>query len=121
MNSELTPRTSITICFDLDGTLCDTDETIPIPERYYKATPKQHMIEIVNRFYNKGHNVVIDTARASGATCMTRFIKKYKLTQLTRNQLNKWGIKYTTLRVGKKTPADIYIDDRCLPPKIFDK
>ena len=45
-------------CFDLDGTLCNTDGN-----NYKDSTPKKERIEIVNTLYDKGHTILIDTAR----------------------------------------------------------
>ena len=45
-------------CFDLDGTLCNTDGN-----NYKDSTPKKERIEIVNTLYDQGHTILIDTAR----------------------------------------------------------
>lgn len=118
MNSVRTNK--ITICFDLDGTICETDELQPIPQRYYTATLKTNMLDVVKSFYSKGHTVIIETARGSGATGLTKYYKRWKLKQITMKQLKRWGVPYHQLRVGTKIAADIYIDDRCLPVKAFE-
>ena len=55
-------------CFDLDGTLCDTpmreDDNKP---GYLEATPIPYMIEQVNRLYDEGHRIIIQTARGRGS------------------------------------------------------
>lgn len=117
MNSELIKKT---ICFDFDGTICDTDETIPVPDRYYTSEPKPRIIEMVKRFYNKGYTVIIDTARGSTASGWTKYYKRWKLKQLTQDQLKRWGVPYHKLRVGTKIAADLYIDDKSLPVSIFE-
>ena len=33
---------------------------------------------------------------------------------LTKEQLKKWGCKYTTLRVGDKPNYDLWIDDKAV-------
>lgn len=118
MNSEPIKKT---ICFDFDGTICDTDETQPVPGRYYTSTPKARIVDIVKRFYNKGYTVVIDTARGSSATGLTKYYKRWKLKKLTQTQLKRWGVPYHKLRVGTKIAADLYIDDKSLPVSIFEK
>ena len=119
MNSE--QNNKMTVCFDLDGTICTTDETQPIPQRYYTAEVKKHMVDVVSSFYEKGHTVVIETARGSSATGLTKYYKRWKIQQQTVKQLKRWGVPYHQLRVGIKIAADIYIDDRCLPVTAFEQ
>jgi len=109
------------LCFDLDGTLCEVDETLPVPDRYYHATIKPIMRQVVKSFHNKGHTIIIDTARASSARGLNKYYIRWKLKRLTKSQLKRWDIPYHTLRVGVKFPASIYIDDRSLPPSIFER
>ena len=45
-------------CFDLDGTLCNTDGN-----NYKDSTPKKESLVIMNVFRNDGHTILIDTAR----------------------------------------------------------
>lgn len=86
-------------CFDLDGTLCNTDGN-----NYKDSTPKKERIEIVNTLYEDGHTILIDTARG----CVSG--KNYFL--FTVEQLKSWGVKFHTLRTGVKFGADIFIDDK---------
>lgn len=83
---------------DLDNTLCTTqysnyDESEPIPER----------IEYVNSLHRAGHHITIWTARgsASGQDHMG----------LTVKQLQKWGVEYDRIMLGKPS-YDVYIDDK---------
>lgn len=111
----------LTFCVDLDGTLCNTDEQQPIPERYYNSTPKHNMINVINKFYKQGHTIVIETARGSKSTGLTKYIKLWRIKQLTKRQLKEWNVMYHSLRVGVKIPADLYIDDKALPINIFER
>lgn len=113
-------RERLIICFDLDGTICTEQKKMKIPERYYKAELKQHMKSLVNELYDKGHIILIDTARSSGVSKWNVF-RRLKTYIQTRNQLSNWGIKYHKLRVGAKLPADLYVDDRALPAYMFNK
>ena len=45
-------------CFDLDGTLCNTEGN-----NYSGSRPKKDRIQIVNKLYDDGHTIIIDTAR----------------------------------------------------------
>ena len=52
-----------TICFDLDGVLCSQ-----MDGNYEDAVPHQQAISLVNKLYDKGHRIVIHTARFMGRT-----------------------------------------------------
>lgn len=88
--------------FDLDGTLCHTTGM-----EYANSTPMRRRIERVNKLYDAGHTIIIDTARGttSGAD---------QWWDLTREQLKTWGVKYHTLHLGTKPYGDIYVDDRAI-------
>ena len=95
-------------CFDLDGTLCNTDGN-----NYKESTPKKERIEIVNTLYEGGHTILIDTARG----CVSG--KNYFF--FTMEQLKSWGVKFHTLRTGVKFGADIFIDDKGIKDQRFFK
>jgi hydroxymethylpyrimidine pyrophosphatase-like HAD family hydrolase len=86
-------------CFDLDGTLCQTEKV-----DYMRAEPFQERIERVNSLYDEGHTIIIETAR--GSVSGEDWFKE------TKKQLKSWGLKYNFLRTGMKQNADIYIDDK---------
>jgi len=97
-----------TYCFDIDGTLC----TNPKNGKFYEeAQPRQDRIAKVNDLYDRGHIVIIESARGSDSG------KNWL--SFTIDQLRKWGVKYHAIRVGHKMSADIYIDDRAQPPHEF--
>lgn len=85
--------------FDLDNTLCETEGTF-----YEKAQPIQCRIEKVNKLYDSGHTIIIDTARgcASGKNWW----------YFTCDQLKEWGVKFHTLRTGVKFGGDVFVDDK---------
>lgn len=88
-------------CFDLDGTLCTQTSG-----DYESAIPFCDAIMSVNRLYDEGHTIVIDTARGSTS--------KRDWSEITRMQLQRWGLKYHQLRVGEKIHADIFVDDKAI-------
>ena len=93
-------------CFDLDNTLCNTQGN------YYEAsTPITERIEAVNKLYDEGHIIIIDTARGS--------VSGKKWWTFTVEQLNSWGLKFHTLRTGIKFPADVFVDDKGFNDKVF--
>ena len=91
--------------FDLDGTLCSEEidylDAQPIPER----------IDEVNRLYEMGHIIIIDTARGTQTNI--------DWSERTEKQLKEWGVKYNTLRTGVKFYGNFYIDDHGIPDTEF--
>lgn len=94
-------------CFDLDNTLCTWEKD----GRYEDARPFMDRISVVNRLYEQGHQILIDTARGT--------LHKKDWSAVTEAQLKKWGLKYHLLRTGVKLQADRYIDDRAINDKDF--
>lgn len=97
--------------FDLDNTLC---ETIKNPNgfwEYEKSKPLKERIKLVNRLYEEGNYIIIDTARGSGSG------KDFY--ELTKNQLNIWGLNHHELRTGVKISSDYYIDDKAINSETF--
>ncbi len=92
------PTTYKTVCFDLDGTLCNNTFG-----DYESAQPFGWAIERVNRLSREGHRVLIMTARGSATGIDWE--------PVTRDQLDRWGVLYDELHFGKPS-ADVYIDDR---------
>lgn len=86
-------------CFDLDNTLC-----ITIDGDYKNSKPIQERIDKVNKLHSEGNRIIIDTARGS-VTGIDWF-------DLTKSQLDSWGVRYDELKVGIKTYADVYVDDK---------
>ena len=97
-------------CFDLDNTLCDTKAKNGRMD-YMGAPPFMDRIVIVNKLYDDGHIIYIETGRGSGSG-----IDWYKK---TKNQLEGWGLKFHKLRTGVKFAADIFLDDKGISDKDF--
>ena len=107
-------------CFDLDHTICDTPlRPTDLKPGYLEATPIPYMVEQVNRLYDEGNKIIIQTARGRGSGI--------DWTDLTLEQLDRWGVKYHELEpMFHKPTADLFIDDKginveawkkTLPPK----
>ena len=90
---------SLIYCFDLDNTLCNTDGNY-----YENSTPIQSRIDVVNKLYDEGNTIIIDTARG----CVSGKNWWY----FTVEQLKGWGVKFHTLRTGVKFGADVFVDDK---------
>lgn len=88
-------------CFDLDGTLCITEN-----KKYLESIPIKKAIEEVNKLYEQGHEIKIFTARGTTS--------KIDWTDSTKNQLNSWGVRYHTLITNTKPSFDVLIDDKAI-------
>jgi len=93
----------------LDGTICDTQYTIDKWD-YIDSIPRKNIIEKINKLYDMGEYIIIFTARGS--------IIKLNWEEITKKQLEDWGVKYNELRFGKPG-AEIYVDDRTITPEEF--
>ena len=99
-------------CFDLDGTLCtltrgnDGAPSQDPGEVYAQAKPLKDRIAVVNKLYDEGHKIYIDTARGTQNPD-----KRAEWLNLTSKQLIEWGVQYHGLRLGVKIAANFYIDD----------
>ena len=90
---------------DLDGTICTSEKD------YSKCKPIKHRIEQLNELYDRGHTIIIDTARGSKTGI--------DHTKLIEFQLSRWGVKYHKMRCGVKFFGTHYVDDRGINDKEF--
>jgi hypothetical protein len=95
----------MTYCFDLDGTLCTHEEN------YSFAKPYMDRIIKVNSLFDEGNIILIDTARGSTTNI--------DWSEITKKQLDEWGVKYHKLRVGVKLNFDFLIDDKAITIENF--
>ena len=96
-------------CVDIDGTIC----TPTVGRDYHKAEPWQDRIKVLNKLYDEGHYIIYFTARAMGRFSdephLIATTKAHEvLFELTKEQLNAWGVKYHELIMGKPH-ADYFI------------
>ena len=96
------------IYVDIDETICITPED----RDYSKATPILKHIEKINKLYDDGNNITYWTSRGSGTGIDWR--------DITRNQIDSWGVKYHGLKLGKPF-YDIFIDDKSINSDEFFK
>lgn len=92
--------------FDIDGTVCTNTNG-----DYDKAEPFQERVDLINSLYDDGHRIIFQTARGMGRT-NNNVLQAYKLFYtFTKQQLDRWGIKYHDLFLGKPE-GDLFIDDK---------
>jgi CMP-N,N'-diacetyllegionaminic acid synthase len=90
-----------TFCFDIDGVIA----AIEPDNQYDRATPMQDTIDVVNSLHSQGHRIVLFTARGSKTGI--------DWTDLTRRQMQEWGVRHHELLFGKPA-ADYYVDDKLI-------
>ena len=85
---------------DIDGTICGNTYG-----KYEDALPYDSNIQKINSLYSQGNKIIYWTARGANSGI--------DWTELTTNQLKKWGVKYTELRMGKPH-YDLFICDKVI-------
>lgn len=99
-------KKKIIFCFDLDNTICTTNG-----KKYSKSKPKKDIIKVINKLYDSGHIIKINTARYMGRNNDNIKLANKQGYKETYNQLIKWGLRFNVLSISKLS-ADIYIDDK---------
>ena len=97
------------LCFDIDNVICKTDSK----NNYSKSKPIKKNIEIINKSYEKGFNIILYTARYMGRCNGNIADVKKKIKPLTIKQLKKWDVKYHKIYFGKPS-FDLFVDDKSL-------
>lgn len=90
-----------TFVFDIDGVVAKVQKDL----NYACSEPNDRMIKIVNKLYDFGNTIVLFTARG--------YVTGKDWSQVTKEQMERWGVKYHELKFGKPN-ADYYIDDKML-------
>lgn len=93
-------------CFDIDGVICQTEGT-----DYHAARPRRDVIERINRLYDAGHEIVLQTARGMGTLGGDLARVHEAWYAFTVEQMRGFGVRFHALYLGK-THADFYIDDK---------
>lgn len=89
------------IYIDIDNTIFITNST-----NYSEAIPNYNLIEIANELYNSGNHIIVYwTARGTKT--------KIDYYDLTKSQLDKAGVLYHELLMGKPD-YDLLIDDKSI-------
>ncbi|MCD4794189.1 MAG: hypothetical protein K8R54_13205 [Bacteroidales bacterium] len=90
-----------TICFDIDGIIA----SLSPQNDYNQALPNTDVIDLINKLYEKGFDIILYTARGSASGINWK--------KETEEQMRKWGLKYNELYLGKPAAA-YYVDDRLI-------
>ncbi len=93
------------IYVDIDNTITYTFDT-----NYKNSKPRTERIFKINQLYEKGNIITYWTARGTKTGI--------DWSELTKEQLEKWGAKYHKLLMGK--PAfDLFIDDKAFNSETY--
>ena len=103
-----------TFCFDLDDTICFPNHQFCDSEtKYAKALPNKDVISFVRQAHQKGHEILIFTARRMLTHNGDIDQIKFDIEDITENWLKKYSVPYNKLIFGKPY-ADYYIDDKAV-------
>jgi len=95
--------------FDIDETICTKTQD----GTYTDCEPIQRRIDVINKLYNDGHRIYLNTARGMGRTNDNPAVARHIFEGLTKSSLATWGVKYHKLFMGKPS-GDFYIDDKAI-------
>jgi len=98
---------------DVDDTLCFSSATAANNWDYSTSVPRERNIKRVNKLHDQGHTIIIWTARGTG----TGKLKEAR--DITKRQMDLWGVKHCWIEVGKPI-YDLLIDDKTLNPHDWD-
>jgi hypothetical protein len=98
---------------DIDGTICTQNHFKNGERNYELAKPFLKRIKKINDLFDEGNEIHYWTARGS-VSGLNHF-------DLTEKQLEEWGCKYTSLRVGDKPHYDLWIDDKAINSEKYFK
>lgn len=91
----------------------DLDKTLVDGPNYLECKAIPGRVEKVNELFDAGHTIIIYTARGAN-TGLNWF-------HVTYNLLQRIGLRYTELRMGKFN-YDVWVDDKAINDKeFFDK
>tara|TARA_B100000315_G_scaffold225262_1_gene231368 strand:+ start:730 stop:1095 length:366 start_codon:yes stop_codon:yes gene_type:complete len=97
-----------TLCFDIDGTICEQTES-----KYKEAKPYPEAIKVINALYQEGYRIIFYTSRFMGRN-NGDIEKAYNEGYVfTKKQLDDWGFRYHKLIMGKPS-HHLNIDDKSL-------
>lgn len=92
------------VFIDIDGTICHTNNN-----DYQNSKPNFEKIDLYNKLIEQGHEVHYWTARGA--------ISGKSWDKFTIDQLDLWGVKYTSINMGKPH-YDVWIDHKSINPII---
>ena len=93
------------IFVDIDETICYNIDNPDKARDYNLSVPNRENIQLINRLFDEGYQIIYWTARGSGTGIDWR--------STTEHQLKEWGVKYHELKLGKPV-YDLFICDKAI-------
>jgi len=103
----------MTYVVDIDGTICTKTKD----GTYTDCQPFLDRIEKINNLF-ADHEIIYFTARGMGRHKGIQSLAVEQFFELTAEQLDKWGVQYNQLILGKPA-GDVYIDDKGINDEDF--
>ncbi len=94
------------IYVDIDETICYNTNIDKTQARDYNfSSPIKKNINIINKLYDSGHEIIYWTARGTGTGI--------DWSDVTKRQFLEWGVKFHDIKFGKPI-YDLFIDDKAI-------
>lgn len=103
-----------TYVYDLDNTLCKSRGPYTAYPGYSDCEPIWKRIREVRKLYERGHKIIIHTARGMGSCDNNIGCAIAMYGRITLEQLDNWGIPYE--EIWWKPSGDFYRDDKAQVP-----
>lgn len=108
------------IVFDLDDTICYPNHDAKDSQiKYAQARPNQRIIDIMNKLYDDGYEIIIHSARRM----LTHNGDLEKIVDdiggITEEWLFNHNVPYDKLIFGKPYSHTFYVDDKAITPDQF--
>lgn len=109
---------TLTLIFDLDGTLCPIKKENEI---YEDLIPYPEMVNKLRQYHTQGAKIVLFTSRNMNSYGNNLGMINAHTAKVLLTWLEKWDIPYDEILYGKPWPGNwgFYIDDRTVRPDEF--
>ncbi len=107
IRDKLNNNEKIKIVCDIDGIIANKTKC----NDYSKAIPLESNIQILRNLHEKGHTIVLHTARG--------YATGIDWKEITTKQMKAWGVPFDELIFGKPD-ADFYVDDKLVPLEMLN-
>ena len=104
------------IVIDVDDTICTTKN-----RDYYNAEPIQPVIDVINKLYDEGWEIILYTARGQLSYDGNQARIEIEVRPILAGWLERNNVNYSTLKMGKPFSTSVYVDDKAIRPDEFIK
>lgn len=111
----MTIKTSKTLVFDIDGTICPNKKK---DQEYKDLIPYPEIVASMKEYKAQGFHIVLATARNMVTHGGNHGLLCAKTLPVLIEWLDSWGIPYDEIHMGKPY-GQLYIDDKAVRPDEF--